>query len=632
MRIREAVVKVCCALCLMPFLVNGLFAQDQRTADSLGIIYREEKLTGDDRLELLRNLSFNELNDPALSLRYAEELIDLSQAEGNQLYLHRGYLQKGNTFLRLGELQKALDAFFKSSEAALKTGYLAGEGSGYTSMADVYSLEGNDDNAELYYNKAIGLLRKTSDSVALATAILNTADFYLHSKKYELALQYFEEAGTFFKEANHLNGIAYYLGGVGMVFAEQGKDEAAKAKLMEAIIMLEKLKDYYPIAVYLNTLSHIYAKKNDFDRALQTAHKSLQLSKTYGLKDQISDANLQLSELYEKKGRIVEAYKYFKDYVAYRDSVNNLATTRDLANLRTNYEITQKQNEVDLLEKESQLRSIKEKSQTNITIAAVVAFICVMIMALGLLNRYIFIRKTKRIIEAEKIRSDRLLINILPEETAMELKQNGKVLAKKFEAVTVLFTDFKGFTSYAENLTPEELVQSVDFYFTKFDEIFEKYGMEKIKTIGDSYMCCGGLHTHKRDHAIKMVQAAIEIVQFVEEIKNSSITALNFDIRIGINSGPIVAGVVGNKKFAYDIWGDTVNVASHMESNSLPGRINIAQNTYDLVKEVFDCEYRGEITVKNRGTMKMYFVNGLKHPTRIETRKDSEKHESLKIS
>jgi class 3 adenylate cyclase len=184
------------------------------------------------------------------------------------------------------------------------------------------------------------------------------------------------------------------------------------------------------------------------------------------------------------------------------------------------------------------------------------------------------------------------------------------VQAKKFESVTVLFTDFKGFTHYAHNLSPEELVRSVDYYFSKFDEIMDKYGMEKIKTIGDAYMCAGGLPFPSEDHPIKMIEAAFEIAQFIDESKklsNGNIT--HFDVRIGINTGPVVAGVVGIKKFAYDIWGDTVNVASRMESKSEPGRINISENTYKLVKDDFQCEYRGEIDVKNKGMMKMYFVN-----------------------
>jgi class 3 adenylate cyclase len=201
-------------------------------------------------------------------------------------------------------------------------------------------------------------------------------------------------------------------------------------------------------------------------------------------------------------------------------------------------------------------------------------------------------------------------LNILPEETALELKESGKVVAKRFESVTVLFTDFEGFTQYAENLSPEKLVESVDYYFSKFDAIIEKYDLEKIKTLGDSYMCAGGLPFETEDHAYRMILAAQEILDFVQHSnRENPFNHTRFNIRIGINTGPVVAGVVGTKKFAYDIWGDTVNIASRMESNSVPGKINISENTYALTKKAFDCEYRGEVEVKNRGMMKMYFVN-----------------------
>lgn len=176
-----------------------------------------------------------------------------------------------------------------------------------------------------------------------------------------------------------------------------------------------------------------------------------------------------------------------------------------------------------------------------------------------------------------------------------------------------MFTDFKNFTASSEHLSPEDLVRSVDYYFSKFDEIIEKYDLEKIKTIGDAYMCAGGLPMPTKGHALKTLQAAFEIVEFMQEAKQLNNEGIaHFDIRIGINTGPVVAGVVGTKKFAYDIWGDTVNVAARMESNSVAGKINISSNTFELIKEKCDCEYRGEIDVKNKGMMKMYFVKALK--------------------
>ncbi|MFZ0490534.1 MAG: adenylate/guanylate cyclase domain-containing protein, partial [Salegentibacter sp.] len=287
----------------------------------------------------------------------------------------------------------------------------------------------------------------------------------------------------------------------------------------------------------------------------------------------------------------------------FRDSVTNLESVRQMADLRTNFEISQKQTEVDLLNQQ-------KKNQKNIVIATIIALVLIILLAFGLYRRNRFIRRTNLIIEKEKNRSEHLLLNILPEETAAELKNSGKVQAKRFEEVSVLFTDFKSFTHYAENLTPEELVESVDFYFSKFDSIVEKYGLEKIKTVGDSYMCAAGVPFPVQDHAERLIFAALEMVAFVNEAKEEDKDRrARFEIRLGINSGPVIAGVVGSKKFAYDIWGDTVNIASRMEACSETGKLNISENTYLLIKDKFECEYRGEIDVKNKGRMKMYFVN-----------------------
>ncbi len=595
------------------FQVIDVFAQDQTIADSLVKIYQADKLMDTAKLKLLEELSFNERNDLNLSLKYAEELIELAKREENEIYIARGYLQQGNTKRILGELEIALDAFFKSAEAAVKSKSIETQGVANMSIADIYSEMDNSTNAEIYYDKAIQLLRKfaakerrSGPQISLATALLNAGDEAFSSGKYETALQYFKESGAIFKEQNYLIGTAYNLGNVGMVYAEQGKDGLAETNMSEAITILEELNDYYPICVYLTYISDIYLRKNDFQTALSYAEKSFELAKYYGIKDQISEANLKLSEIYEVKGDLETAYHYYKAHIVYRDSVNNIANVQKAADLRTNFELSQKQIEIDLADQ-------RRKNQRNISIATAIALFLILLMAIGLYRRNTFIRKTKQIIEEEKERSDALLLNILPEETALELKEKGKVKAKKYDSVTVLFTDFKGFTSYSEKLSPEALVATIDFYFSKFDAIIEKYGLEKIKTIGDAYMCAGGLHDAEKDPAGRMVLAAMEIVSFVEETKNDmAASELTFDIRIGLNSGPVVAGVVGTHKFAYDIWGDTVNVASRMESMSEPGKINISEDTFALIKDDFTCTYRGEIEAKNRGALKMYFVEGKK--------------------
>ncbi|WP_244200123.1 adenylate/guanylate cyclase domain-containing protein [Flavobacterium limicola] len=579
-------------------------------ADSLVKIYHKNSLVNSEKLELLRNLSFNEVNNLELSLKYADELIALSQLEKNYLYLHRGYYQKGNKNRLRGDLDKALNAFFKSVEAAIKAKFIIGEGVAYMAIADVYSIMGNADNAEIYYNKSIHLLRKTDDSISLASALLNAGDEYSKNKKYNLALKYFKESSIIFDNADYLIGTAYSLGNIGMIHAKLGNNNLAKTYISKAIKILEELKDYYAISEYLTYMSDIYLALNDWKTSLSYAKRSLDLAQKYGLKEQISNANLKLSQLHQKTGNMAASFAYYKNHIAYRDSLTNLKSMQQMADIRTNYEVSQKQTEVDLLEKDSEIQKLKDKRQQNIIYITAISLFLVLVITIGFYRRYKFVKKTNSIIEEEKNRSNNLLLNILPEETALELKKNGKVQAKKFESVTVLFTDFEGFTHYAEKLPPEKLVESIDYYFSKFDTIMEKYNLEKIKTVGDAYMCAGGLPFPTGDHAYKMTLAALEIARFVnisEELITQNQT--HFKIRIGINTGPLVAGVVGIKKFSYDIWGDTVNIASRMESNSEPGRINISEHTYQIIKNDFDCEYRGEIEVKNKGMMKMYFVN-----------------------
>jgi class 3 adenylate cyclase len=210
----------------------------------------------------------------------------------------------------------------------------------------------------------------------------------------------------------------------------------------------------------------------------------------------------------------------------------------------------------------------------------------------------------------EKLKSEKLLLNILPNETAEELKATGTAKTKYFEKVTVMFTDFHDFTPISEKMDPEELVAEINYYFSSFDDIISKHEIEKIKTIGDSYMCAGGLPNKNGTHATDTVKAALEIMKFMEETKAQK-QRLNrpwFDVRIGIHTGPIVAGIVGTRKFAYDIWGDTVNMASRMESSGEVGKINISGVTYEFIKDEFKCTYRGKINAKNKGMIDMYFV------------------------
>ncbi len=579
------------------------FSQESTNIDSLEAVYKNKKLQTSQKLKVLRTLS-RDHNNPQKKLEYSEQLILLAKAVDSTYYLYDAYMQKGNAYRITSDLTKALETFLIASKIASETNNTKDEALTNVTIADAYSVMGNHQNSVSYYNKGIEMLRELkTDSTNLASALLNAGDEYLNAKQYDTALAYFYESSLICKKINFKIGAAYNLGNIGTVYAEQGKDDLAKANINEAIKILEEEKDYYPIAVYLTYMADIYIKQEEWSLAKSYAESGLLLAKKYQLKDQLSEAYLRLATIYENLGNSKQSLQFYKEHMSYKDSVNNIESVQKMANLTTEFEIDKKQVEVDLL-------SAQKKNQRFIAYGISAALLVMIMLSIGLFRRTKYIQKTTKIIEAERNRSDELLYNILPEETAQELKEQGSVQAKKYESVTVLFTDFKGFTHYAENLAPEHLVKSVDFYFSKFDEIMEKYQLEKIKTIGDAYMCVGGLPYPTTDHADRMAQAAFDILAFVHEAKQMhTVNESRFEVRIGMHTGPVVAGVVGTKKFTYDVWGDTVNIASRMETNSEPGKINISESTYQLLKDKYDCTFRGEVTVKNRSAMNMYFLN-----------------------
>lgn len=222
-------------------------------------------------------------------------------------------------------------------------------------------------------------------------------------------------------------------------------------------------------------------------------------------------------------------------------------------------------------------------------------------------ERTLKLSETLQLVEQEREKSDHLLLNILPAATALELKETGKATPKSYDNVSVLFADFQGFSTIAENLDAEELVGDLDEIFKRFDEIIRRHGLEKIKTIGDAYMAAGGLSEQGSDaHPKAAVQAALEIQEFLE--KHRTKNGKNWVARCGIHTGPVTAGVVGQDKFAYDIWGSTVNLAARMENASEPGKVNISEATYQKVNSFFECTFRGKVKAKNIGEVNMYFV------------------------
>ena len=603
--IKSKATKKALSICLGFFFISfNVFSQKlPKSVDDLETLYLSKKYEINNELKILNKLS-RDSNDPQKKLKYSELLIDIATKKDSTKYLFDAYMQKGNAHRLKSDLSLALKSFLKASELA--QGNSESEemlALSNITIADVYSVMGNHDNSVTYYKEGIEKLREIkSDSFKLASALLNAGDEFFSAGKYDEAMTYFYESSLISNKIGFKVGKAYNLGNIGMVYAKQGRHKLARANIDEAIKILELEKDYYPIAVYLEFIADIYLDQNKPVLSKIYAERSLELSKKYQLKEQISTASFKLSEIYDQLNQPKKSLFHLKEFIVYQDSVTNIQTVQKLANLRTEFEVEKKQNELDTLEQ-------SKKSQNYVILSICIVIVLLLLLAFGLFRRNNYIKKTSAIINNEKKRSDNLLLNLLPEEAADELKQNGFVTSKKFESVTVLFTDFKDFTKVAETLSPEKLVESLDFYFSKFDEIIEKYNLEKIKTIGDAYMCVGGLPVPTFNHAENVANAALEILEFVKINKQKhDVDKVRFDIRIGIHTGPVVAGVVGKNKFAYDVWGDTVNIASRVEATCEVAKINVSEITYSLLKDKFKFEQRGKIDIKNRSALHMYYL------------------------
>lgn len=593
------------------FMVTSL-AQDEVNLDSLLNVYNENNTAPEERLDILLELTYNGKIPAMERLAYGDSVLKLSATLNKPEATMLAHRYRAFAYFDLSDydsdIKETLEAI--SIADSINSPYL---GPLYDHLGYTYSKVFNEDEAERSFRKSLNILLKEEeiDYEYLGAIYFNFSDFYLRQGKLDSTFKYLQLSKETFDEIGSKSHQYYLEGNLGVYYFKKGDYEKAKPLIKKGAQGF--INDRNEVSLeYYNYLIDLEQEQENYGEAERYAKKALEIGKNTRANSELADTYLNLYEIYLNKKDYATALEHYKTHKAYYDSAINLPTFQRMSNLRNEYNIATKQKEVDLMAKEARIQELIANRQRTISIVSVAIVVLLSLLIFGLFNRFKYVRKTSRIIEREKNRSDGLLKNILPDETAEELKENGKVKAKQFESVTVMFADFRGFTKYSENMHPEELVQRVDFYFSKFDEIMEKFDLEKIKTMGDAYMCAGGLPFPSKDHAIRMVMAAFEMADFVDQIKKEDPDdPTRFEVRIGMNTGPVVAGVVGTKKFAYDIWGDTVNIASRMESNSEPGRINVSENTYQLIKDKFDCSFRGMVEVKNKGMMRMYFVNHL---------------------
>jgi adenylate cyclase len=508
----------------------------------------------------------------------------------------------GAVYFNQGDDANALDYYLKSLKIAEEMKDTLRIVTNCINIGAVYfNKKATKNQAQEFYLRALPLSEQIKDNDAIGTVTVNLGEIYLEKNSLDSALFFFEKSLVAFEGSEN---APYTLNNIGKVYRRKGDFKKALEYQMKAFDYAKKLDAKNDMAISLLGLGTSYRDKGDLVLALESYHKAEEIAVSIGSDYQVKDAYEGLAATYALKKDFNNAYKYQTLLVKIKDKLFDLDIEKKLGTLQFKFDIDKKTSEISLLTKDKEIQEQELRRQKLVRNGFIGGFTIVLLFA------GVFLSQRNKIAK-EKKRSDELLLNILPEETAEELKATGTAKAKSFDLVTVMFTDFKNFTQASEKLSAEELVAEINECYSEFDRIITSYGLEKIKTIGDSYMCAGGLPVPSLTHAEDIVKAGLEMQAFIEKNKAKRI-ALDqpfFELRLGIHTGPVVAGIVGIKKFAYDIWGDTVNTASRMESSGEIGKVNISEFTYEIIKDKFECVHRGKIKAKNKGEIDMYFVN-----------------------
>ena len=513
----------------------------------------------------------------------------------------------GGYYYLTGQTEKAIEHYLRAREIFAEFDPV-GHANQLLPVSSMYMTWGNVPKAEAYRRQAVAENRKTGNMGNLFFAFNGLAEILLLKGDTASALLELDRTKPLWPRAVP-QLVAPGVQGLFSIHLEQGRLDSAGRYLS----MLDSLAGTAPMPISsvkgeieLDYCHYRYLwARGEKAAAVQALEGALQAADAEHLIRFMQKYRRELAGHYKEMGKVDRSLELLFDYSRIDDSLKAVFDAQKVAAYER--ELRERDDALEIQQQQSRL-----KQQRVLLYAAVAVVLLVAALALVALRSYRSKQRANRIISREMQRSEELLLNILPAEVAGELKEKGQAAAKHFDDVTVVFTDFKDFTSVAEKLSPAELVEELNTCFKAFDHIVAAHGIEKIKTIGDAYMAAGGLPDPHHGSPADVVRAALDMQDFMKRHKAERETAGKpfFEMRVGIHTGPVVAGIVGVKKFAYDIWGDTVNAASRMESSGEVGQVNISEATYALVKDEPGLTFtpRGKVQAKGKGEMEMYFA------------------------
>lgn len=540
---------------------------------------------------------------------YFDKSIPLFEGTGNKQQLANVYQNIAIGYQQTSDLKTALSYLQKSLHLLEEIKDAGGQSTVLINVGNTYQSSGDTLRSEQSFLKAIDLAKSAGLQREEMYAYSNLSTLYMDMKNAFPAYDAAMIAAKLAKGMGDRGMQSANLAKAAAGLAGQQNFQQAEGFARQAIALADASQQAYIINQTYGTLGAILNMQGKYGAAIPYLEKgigAIESSDLYSIA--FADNYKDLALCYEKTGQYEKALRAHKKGREIADSASNKENVRKITELSLNYEFDKAQQAVQLQQQQNEAAA--KARQQALTAALLFTLLLVAVTFLAFRSK----QRDNKIINREKRRSDDLLLNILPQEVAEELKNKGYSEAKGFDEATVLFADIKEFTKMGERLSPKELVTELDYYFRMFDEIIALFGIEKIKTIGDAYLCAGGLPVPNDTHAFDVAQAALRIQQQLLQVQQERKAAGHhfFEFRIGIHTGPVVAGIVGIKKFAYDIWGDTVNTAARMEQSSEPGKINISGETYAHIKHAFHCTYRGKMPAKHKLDQDMYFVDGAK--------------------
>jgi adenylate cyclase len=635
-------------------VLSCTYLKAQTNLDSLYNVWQDKTETDSLRTHAYKTYIWDGYlsKKPDSAFILAENLVSFSKTKQYPRAMAEAYVLKARSFRNRKNYPKTLEYLNSSLKLRKEIGDKKGIADSYTKLGIVYHKMSNFDKSIFNFLEALKIKEQLGDEIKIAHNLYWIGKIHAIAPDSEvglpLAMQYFDRALKIFEKFDDKKWIVASQNCIGMIYLKQGNGQPIiKEKIIKALEVFQKVlplaeklesreteaqilgnigptlqilgnykqsltylfrslelhidnKNFISAAHKCNDISETYDAMNDLDNAEKYALKAIELANGVSL-NQERYAFYLLSEIYKSKDEYKTAIVYLDKYHNLADSIFSLEKIKSINENQLKYETEKKSLMIKAQESDIAFLNEKSKLQSLQRNGLMAGFGVVLLFAV------VAFRQRNRI-GKEKERSEKLLLNILPKEVAEELKNTGKASSKKYENVSILFTDFIGFTKLVASIPATTLIEELNHIFGRFDDIMDEFEIEKIETIGDAYMAACGLPEENVNHAQRCVQAAQKMVAFLNE--RNLTNDIQWKMRVGIHSGPVVAGVVGKKKFAYDLFGDSVNTAARMESNGEPEKINISQSTYDLLKDEPSLFFksRGKILAKGKGQMEMYFV------------------------